>query len=113
MDTPAAGTAADAHAPFDCRKCGKNVRGQKADDAGWCEECRRELIRPSTRQAYLPAAVVAAAFLWLVWWSGLLESPLMAFWLALGAVLTFVTYKVARRVLFDLLRGGVTGDGKG
>ena len=36
-----------------------------------------------------------------------------AFWMALGAVLVFVTYKVARRVLFDLLRGRTTGDGKG
>jgi hypothetical protein len=113
MPTTAAGAAADAHPPFDCRKCGRNVRGQKPDDEGWCGECRAELIRQSGRQAYLPAAVMAAAFLWLMWWSGLLESPLMAFWLALGALLTFVVYKVARRVLFDLLRGRTTGDGTG
>jgi hypothetical protein len=113
MSTPAAGTAADAHPPFDCRKCGRNFRGHKADDAGWCGECRAELIRHSGQRAYLPAAAMAAAFLWLLWWSGLLESPLMAFWLALGAVITFVTYKVARRVLFDLMRGRGTGDGKG
>lgn len=113
MSAPAAEAAADEHPPFDCRKCGRTVQGQKADDAGWCEACRKELIRQSTRQAYLPAAVVAAAFLWLLAWSGLLESPLMAFWVALGGVLTFVAYKVARRVLFDLLRGRATGDGKG
>lgn len=113
MPTPPAGAAADLHPPFDCTKCGKHFRGQKADDAGWCEGCRKQLIRDSTRQAYLPAVVAAAAFLWLLWWSGLLESPLMAFWLALGAVLTFVVYKVARRVLFDLLRGRATEDGKG
>ena len=113
MSTPAAGSAADTHPPFDCSKCGKHFRGHKADDAGWCEACRADLIRRSTRQAYLPTAVVAAAFLWLLWWSRLLESPLMAFWVALGAVLTFVAYKVARRVLFDLLRGRAAGDGKG
>jgi hypothetical protein len=112
MSTPAAPAAADAHPPFDCRKCGRSFRGQKADDAGWCEACRADLIRHSTQRAYLPAAAAAAAFLWLMWWSGLMESPLMAFWLALGAVITFVTYKVARRVLFDLLRGRTTGDGK-
>lgn len=113
MPTPAAGAAADAHPPFDCSKCGRSIRGQKADDEGWCAACRAELIRQSTRRAYLPAAAVAAAFLWLLWWSGLLESPLMAFWVALGGVLTFVVYKVARRVLFELLRGRTTGDGKG
>lgn len=113
MSAPAAVAAADVHPPFDCRKCGLSIRGQKADDAGWCEACRKELIRHSTRRAYLPAAAVAALFLWLLWWSGLLESPLMAFWVALGGVITFVAYKVARRVLFDLLRGRTTGDGKG
>jgi hypothetical protein len=113
MDTPAAGAAAGAPAPFDCSKCGRHVRGEKADAVGWCESCRKELIRQSTQRAYLPAAVVAAAYLWLLWWSGLLETPLAAVWLAVGALFTFVVYKVARRVFFDLLRGRPTGDGKG
>jgi len=108
MSTPASAPAADEHPPFDCGKCGKHCRGEKADDAGWCRACRAELIRHSTRQAYLPAAMVAAAYLWLLWWSGLLETPLAAVWLVLGAVIAFVVYKVARRVSFDLLRGRVT-----
>lgn len=108
----AAGPAADAHPSFDCRKCGRHVHAQKADDAGWCEACRRELIRSSTRRAWPPAAVIAALYLWLMWWSGLLESPLMAVWLAVGGLFTFVAYKVARRVWFDVLRGRETGDGK-
>ena len=37
----------------------------------------------------------------------------MAFWLAVGAVLAFVAYKVGHRVMFDVLRGRATGDGKG
>lgn len=113
MTDAAAGSAADAHPPFDCRKCGRAVRGEKADDAGWCEACRRELIRSSTRRSWLPAVVVAVLYLWLLWWSGLLESPLTAVWLAVGALFTFVAYKVARRVWFDVLRGRTTGDGKG
>ncbi len=108
----AAAGAADAPPPFDCRKCRARVQGQKADDAGWCEACRQALIHSSTRRAWLPAAVVAALYLWLLAWSGLLESPLMAVWVALGALFTFVAYKVARRVWFDLLRGRSTGDGK-
>jgi hypothetical protein len=112
MSTTAAEAAAAENPPFDCSKCGRNVMGQKADDAGWCEQCRARLIHDSTQQAYLPAAVVGAAYLALLWWSGLLETPLAAVWLVLGAVFTFVAYKVARRVLFDLLRGRPTGDGK-
>ncbi|HVH11589.1 MAG TPA: hypothetical protein VM759_00985 [Longimicrobium sp.] len=102
--------AEDGHPPFDCRKCGGNFRG-KADDAGWCAVCRASLIRRSGQRAGLFAALIGAAFLWLLVWSGLMESPLMAFWLALGVVLVFVAYKVAHRVLFDVLRGRATGDG--
>lgn len=110
--TAAAPPAAEAHPPFDCRSCGRRFEGQRPDDAGWCAGCRTELIRRSTRLAYLPAVVVALLYLWLLAWSGLLESPLMAFWLAVGAVLAFVAYKVGRRVFFDVLRGRPTGDRK-
>jgi hypothetical protein len=112
MSPSPAELAAAEKPPFDCRKCGRHVLGQKADDAGWCETCRAELIRRSTRQSYLPAAVIGVAYLWLLWWSGLLETPLAAVWLVLGAVIVFVSYKVARRVFFDLLRGRPTGDRK-
>lgn len=113
MATPAAPTAAETHPPFDCRKCGRRIEGEKADDARWCAACRKRLIHRATRLAYLPALVVAALYVWLLAWSGLLTSPLTAFWLALGAVLAFVAYKVGRRVFFDVLRGRPTGDGKG
>ena len=112
MSAPAASAAAETDPPFDCSRCGRTVRGQKPDDAGWCEGCRAELIRRSTRMAYVPAVVVALLYLWLLAWSGLLESPLMAFWVALGGLLAFVAYKVGRRVFFDVLRGRATGDGK-
>lgn len=105
--------AADAHPPFDCRKCGRLVRGEKPDDARWCEACRRDLIRSATRRSWPPAALVAALYLWLLAWSGLLESPLSVAWLALGALFTFVAYKVARRVWFDVLRRRGTGEATG
>lgn len=110
MSAAAGPAAAEEHPPFDCRKCGRPTRGQKPDDAKWCEGCRKQLIRSATRRSWLPAAVVAALYLWLMVWSGLLESPLSAVWLALGALFTFVAYKVARRVWFDVLRGRATGE---
>lgn len=110
MSGPAPYAVADAPAPFDCARCNRRVEGEKADDAKWCTSCRQQLIARSARLAWIPAAVVAALYLWLIAWSGLLESPMMAFWLVLGAVLAFVAFKVGRRVFFDVLRGRAPGD---
>jgi hypothetical protein len=102
---------ADENPPFACRRCGRHTRGEKADDAGWCAACRAWLIRASSSRAWVPAGVVAVGYLWLLWWSGLLATPLTAVWLAIGGVFVFVVYKVARRVFFDLLRGREPQDG--
>jgi hypothetical protein len=110
MSHPAPLALDEAPPPFDCARCGRNVKGEKPDDAKWCGSCRQALIARSARLAWIPAAVVAALYLWLIAWSGLLESPMMAFWLVLGAVLAFVAFKVGRRVFFDVLRGRATGD---
>ena len=110
MATPAPYAAEEAPPPFDCARCHRHVQGEKADDAKWCASCRQALIARSARLAWIPAAVVAALYLWLIAWSGLLESPMMAFWLVLGAVLAFVAFKVGRRVFFDVLRSRATGD---
>ncbi len=113
MSTPAADPALEVHPPFDCARCGKHVRGERPDDARWCTACRRELIARSARLAWIPAIVVALLYLALLLRSRLLESPMMAYFLALGAVLALVAFKVGRRVFFDVLRGRATGDGKG
>jgi uncharacterized membrane protein len=110
MSAPAPPAAVEVHPPFDCAQCGRSVQGEKPDSEGRCAVCRRQHIARATRLAWIPALVVAALYLWLIAWSGLLESPMMAFWLVLGAVLAFVAYKVARRVFFDVLRGRATGD---
>jgi uncharacterized membrane protein len=110
MAAPASPAAVEEHPPFDCTHCGRRVQGEKPDSEGRCAACRRAHIHRATRLAWVPAVVVAALYLWLIAWSGLLESPMMAFWLVLGAVLGFVAYKVARRVFFDVLRGRATGD---
>jgi hypothetical protein len=103
----------DPPPPFDCARCGRRVEGEKPDDARWCAACRRSLIERSARLAWIPAGVVAVAYLWLIAWFGLIESPLMAFWLFLGAVLAFVAFKVGRRVFFDVLRARATGNQRG
>jgi hypothetical protein len=113
MSVPAADPALEVHPPFDCARCGKGVRGEKPDEARWCTACRRALIARSSRLAWIPAIVMALLYLGLMLWSKLLESPMMAVFLALGAVLAWVAFKVGRRVFFDVLRGRPTGDGTG
>jgi hypothetical protein len=90
-------------APFDCSVCGRRVQGERPDDDGRCAGCRRSLIRRAGTWGWLPAVVVAGAYAWLLVSWGLLESPAMVFFLALGAALAFVAYKIGRRVAFDML----------
>jgi hypothetical protein len=93
-----------------CARCGDGLAPDAPEEADLCARCRREVIRGASRRAWIVAAVVAAGYAWLMWWSGLVGSPALMFFVALGAVLAFVAYKVARRVFFDVLRGRATGD---
>lgn len=90
--------------PFDCRNCGRRVEGEKPDQHGLCQACRAEVVRRSTRWAALPALVVAALYFWLLAWGGLFQSRFMIVFVALGVALAWVAFKVARRVLFDVIR---------
>jgi hypothetical protein len=94
-----------------CVRCGRTVRAGDADTEGWCQACRQDLIRRATRWSVPPPLVVGVLYGWLLYWTGLLESAALVFFLALGGVFVFVTYKVSRRVFFDLLRGRATGEG--
>ena len=92
-----------------CRICGHEFgENEKPDANGWCAKCRARLVSRSTRVAYLPAIVFAILFYILVASSGLLGSRFMVVWLALGVALTWVVFKVARRVAFDVIRGRMT-----
>jgi hypothetical protein len=88
-----------------CRVCGRGFEeGEKPDANGWCARCRALLVSRSTRVAWLPTLLFALGFYALVAWGGLLESRFMVVWLALGVALAWVTFKVARRVAFDVIR---------
>ncbi|HEX8695464.1 MAG TPA: hypothetical protein VF746_23830 [Longimicrobium sp.] len=91
-------------APFDCRNCGRTVAGEKPDANGLCQACRAEVVRRSTALAVLPALLVAALYVWLLSAFGMWDSRFVILWTALGAALAWFTFKVARRVLFDVVR---------
>jgi hypothetical protein len=93
-----------------CARCNRGFGADEPTMDGWCASCRQGLIRGATWRAWIPAVVVAVLYGWLLVWSGLIESPALVFFLALGAVLAFAAYKVGRRVFFDVLRGRATGD---
>lgn len=93
-----------------CTRCRRPLAADAPEDAEECAACRQGLIRGAGTRAWIAAGVVAVLYLWLLWWSGLVGSPWLVFFLALGAVLAFVAFKVARRVFFDVLRGRATGD---
>jgi hypothetical protein len=94
----------DAGEGFDCRNCGHHVTGEPADRHGWCKACRAELVRRSTWLAVFPALVILGLYFWLLSWFGLFKSTFLIVWMALGAALAYVAFKVARRVLFDVIR---------
>lgn len=88
-----------------CRRCGRDPADGKTDAAGWCDECRGGVVRRATPLAFAVTAAFSVAYLLVLWWTGALQSTnFVVFWLALGALLAFGTYKVARRVAFDVIR---------
>ena len=94
----------DAPESFDCRNCGHRVTNETADNQGWCKACRGVVVKRSSAWAVIPAVVVVAAYLWMLGYFGLFNSVFMIVWIALGAALGWVAFKVARRVLFDVIR---------
>lgn len=89
---------------FDCRNCGHRVTGEEADRQGWCTACRAVVVRRSAWLAAIPALLVLGGYLWLLNRFGLFQSTFLIVFMALGAGLTWVAFKVARRVFFDVIR---------
>ncbi|HEX2093881.1 MAG TPA: hypothetical protein VHG28_15870 [Longimicrobiaceae bacterium] len=87
-----------------CRNCGREIEDGKLDQEGWCAQCRRGVIRRATLSAIAFGALVAVVYLAGMAWAGGFASVFMIFLLALGAILVYVAFKVARRVAFDLVR---------
>jgi hypothetical protein len=92
------------NADFTCRNCGHRVTGEAADHFGWCKACRGTVVKRSSTWAILPTLVVVGLYLWLLGYFGLFDSMFVIVWIALGAGLAWVAFKVARRVFFDVIR---------
>ncbi|HET7461463.1 MAG TPA: hypothetical protein VFJ82_09440 [Longimicrobium sp.] len=94
----------DTAASFKCRNCGHQVTGEAADHHGWCKGCRGVVVKRSSVLAVIPALLVVALYLWVLGYFGLFDSAFIIVWIALGVGLTWIAFKVARRVLFDVIR---------
>jgi len=86
-----------------CRNCGRPYPAAELDRAGWCERCRRVVVRRASILARIAAAVAAVGILAVVL---LVVQPVrfVMVWLVLAGVLTFVVYKLAQRVAFEIIR---------
>jgi len=93
----------DAGETFDCRMCGHVEKGDPGYH-GICAGCRGEVVRRSTRWGTVPAVVAGALYFWMLAATGMFESRFLMVWVALGAAIVWVVFKIARRVLFDVVR---------
>ncbi|HEU4558241.1 MAG TPA: hypothetical protein VFS20_10340 [Longimicrobium sp.] len=94
----------DAGESFNCRNCGHHLTGEVHDHHGWCKACRAVVVKRSAMLALIPALLVLGVYVWVLWHFGLFDSMFVIVWIALGVGLGWVMFKVARRVLFDVIR---------
>ena len=89
---------------FTCRQCGDDIASASADRRGWCRACRRKVVRRAGALAVVPALLMAVGYISLIDYFDMFKSNFVIIWIALGAALSWVTFKIARRVLFDVVR---------
>ena len=93
-----------------CRNCERSVSAEEADAAGWCADCRAELIRRASRWARVMALAISipGVFLLAISVDPEAEWPVVI-WLLLIAAMYFFLFRFARRIAFELVRRrGVT-----
>ena len=95
---------AEESAVVACRGCGNDAARNDVDNAGFCPSCRAKVVSRATTLAWIPTLVVAALYVALLAWGGLIYSRFLIVWVALGVALAWVAYKISRRVFFDLVR---------
>jgi hypothetical protein len=89
---------------FTCRQCGDGITDETPDRRGWCRACRRTVVRRAGGLAVIPAVLLMAGYFYLIDYFDLFKSNFLIIWIALGVALGYVAFKIARRVLFDVIR---------
>ena len=87
-----------------CRNCGQPREATTLDQLGWCERCRRVVIKRATLAARVVAALgLAGGAFWV--FSVVDPGPrsLIVWLIALVAVYG-ILYKVTQRVAFEVIR---------
>jgi hypothetical protein len=92
-----------------CANCEREVPEDELDRFRWCGECRRVVVRRASVWARI-IGIAAAALL--ATWIVLAISPSGRFlvgWMAIIAATYYLSFKISRRVAFDLIRArGIT-----
>jgi hypothetical protein len=100
-------------APDPCTRCGKAFgEGESADHHGWCGSCRSHVVAMSGRIALVPALLLGVGLFWVLIELDLLASRWVIGLLALVVLFAWLTFKVGRRVAFEVLSARVRRRGK-
>jgi hypothetical protein len=94
----------DAAGGLGCRQCGRDIKGDGAA-CGLCKACRAAVVRRAGVWAVIPALLIAAGYFWMMDRFDLFRSNFLIIWFALGAALVWLAFKIARRVIYDVLHG--------
>ena len=87
-----------------CRQCRRTSPGSPLDHRGWCGACR---TRVAARAQWGGWCGAAAAALLYVGGTVALRLPVerwIVAWTAVGALLCFVFFKLARRIAFEVIQ---------
>lgn len=96
-------SATESAAPTElCRNCG--LPTDKADHAGWCPDCRAEVLRRASGWAWGAVALAGVPAAVLLVHTGLLADRFVMLWVVLAAGLLYLVFKVARRAAFEVIR---------
>ena len=88
-----------------CPNCGRVRPAEELGPRGWCTACRREVVRRARKVAIAVGVLAAAATIAVI---AALYAAIPRFligWVVLVAAVYFVTFRLAQRVAFEVIRG--------
>ena len=87
-----------------CANCRRSSPASALDADGWCEGCRKVVIRRATIAARAVALVAVLLSGWLLFAVIQPGARSLILWILVLAGVCFVLYRLTRRVAFELVR---------
>jgi hypothetical protein len=87
-----------------CANCGGLSPASALDADGWCDRCRKVVVRRATIAARAVAVVAVLLSGWLLFAVIQPGARSLILWILFLAAVCFVLYRLTRRVAFELVR---------